>query len=233
MIRKDLGFAEILITDTEFGHVGVFQKDFKDRLEENGRESYPTFWMQQEHSSQVRFCGSSQSRDRVFESCDGLITGEVRHMLVTKTADCVPILLWSKKHQIVAALHAGWKGFLAGIIPAFAEAVKVNYGFDIQDFQAYLGPHIRTSSFEIQDEFIAHLPEKWKQLVEEGDGKKYFNLTNGVREELNSCGIFDIEDCEIDTYQDSDYFSYRRWCHLPDADRPEHYSTFASTIVMR
>src|ERR671923_371207 len=46
---------------------------------------------------------------------DGMITAETDIYLGVLTADCVPILFVAPKNKLLAAVHAGWRGTLAGI----------------------------------------------------------------------------------------------------------------------
>ena len=48
---------------------------------------------------------------------DGMVTGEPDLYLGVLTADCVPLLFVAPKQKLVAAVHAGWRGTLAGIGP--------------------------------------------------------------------------------------------------------------------
>ena len=47
---------------------------------------------------------------------DAIITDQKNLPIAVLTADCVPILLYDRKKKIIAAIHAGWKGALKGII---------------------------------------------------------------------------------------------------------------------
>ena len=58
---------------------------------------------------------NEDSSDR---AADALIARAPAPPIGVYTADCVPVLLASADGSRVAALHAGWKGILAGVIPA-------------------------------------------------------------------------------------------------------------------
>jgi YfiH family protein len=229
MIHKDLGFAELIITDTDFGPVVPGDRTFDNRLEERGLKSYPTVWMNQQHTPML----ASVDSPGILKATDGCFTRKDQLMLVTKTADCVPIILWNEKAGMVAVLHSGWKGFLAGIIDSLSALSYDDHPAFGENFKAFLGPHLRVENFEVRQDFVDALPSDKKHLLEEANGKLCFNLTKGVLEELNKMHITDIEDCGIDTYTDPNYFSYRQWCHSPVDERTENYSTFASAILMR
>ncbi len=229
MIHKDLGFAELIITDRDFGPVVSGDRTFGKRLEERNISPHPTVWMDQQHTPLL----ASVDTPGTLLATDGCFTRKSNLMLVTKTADCVPIILWNEKAHMIAVLHSGWKGFLAGIIDSLSGLSYDDHPAYGADFKAFIGPHLRVENFEVRQDFIDALPEEKKYLLEEKDGKYFFNLTKGVFDELHTLHITDIEDCEIDSYSDPRYFSYRQWCHRPETTRAKKYSTFASAIVMR
>lgn len=70
------------------------------------------------------------------------------------TADCVPILLCDPEEGVIAAVHAGWRGTVAGIA---ANAVKamVGIGATAERIEAVIGPSICQNCFEVGDEVVA------------------------------------------------------------------------------
>lgn len=229
MIHKDLGFAELIITDADFGPVVPGDETFADRLKQNGIQSTPEVWMDQQHTPLL----ASVESEGILPATDGCFTTKNDLMLITKTADCVPIVLWNEKAHLVAVLHCGWKGFVADIIDSLAALSHDDHPAFGEDFKAYLGPHLRVENFEIQQDFIDALPDKYHYLVESHFGKHYFNLSKGVVNELQRMKITHVEDCGIDTYTNDEFFSYRKWCHTSEEDRPEKYPTFATAVVMK
>ena len=112
------------------------------------------------HSPDVRVvtandagCGTCLGREEI-PACDGLVlfpaTGRVRAVCV-KTADCTPILLFHTKTGAVAALHAGWRGTVAGIA---ANGVKRLAGSaeDAENVIAAIGPCIGPCCYEVGPE---------------------------------------------------------------------------------
>ncbi|MFZ0887808.1 MAG: laccase domain-containing protein, partial [Candidatus Binataceae bacterium] len=72
--------------------------------------------LNQVHGATVHIVGANPSGER--REGDGLVTAAAGVMLTILSADCVPILMADAKHRVVAALHAGWRGILAGIAAA-------------------------------------------------------------------------------------------------------------------
>src|SRR6218665_2058848 len=68
--------------------------------------------MQQVHGNKVVYAHTSG----LYEECDAIYTDKPDLWLAVKTADCVPLLISSP--NAVAAVHAGWRGLEAGVIPA-------------------------------------------------------------------------------------------------------------------
>jgi YfiH family protein len=64
-------------------------------------------------------------------------------------ADCTPILLADPVTRVCAAIHAGWKGTVAGIVEKTARRMIENRGSNPTDILAYIGPCISSAHFEV------------------------------------------------------------------------------------
>ena len=87
--------------------------------------------------------------------CDGLMTAEPGLAVGVWTADCVPVLLAGG--GVVAALHSGWRGTAAGIVPRAVRRLLVEYGVAPGDLHAALGPAIGGCCYEVGGEVIEAL----------------------------------------------------------------------------
>jgi YfiH family protein len=65
------------------------------------------------------------------------------------TADCVPILVSTACGGAVGAIHAGWRGLAAGIVPHGVEALRTIA--PTNDLLAVIGPHIGPCCYEIDE----------------------------------------------------------------------------------
>lgn len=79
---------------------------------------------------------------------DGMVTAAAGLALAIFTADCVPLLMVDAERRIVAALHAGWRGTLAGIAAVGVHAM-VALGARPASIRAALGPSIGLCCFEV------------------------------------------------------------------------------------
>lgn len=161
-------------------------------------------WLEQIHSNIV-----VQADQPITTSADASFTAQSGIVCAVLTADCLPLAFCSKDGQKVAAVHAGWKGLLAGIITNTVTALKTN------DLLVWLAPAIGPEKFEVGEEvrelFIAknpdfvaafrpHLPQKWLADI--------YQL---ARIELASLGITQVYGGNFCTVSDpARFYSYRR-----------------------
>lgn len=169
--------------------------------------------LSQIHSSNVVIVNSPLVDDR--PQADALITATPGLLLGILTADCVPILLSSKNPQVIAAIHAGWRGAKAGIIKATVLKMRILGACDIT---AALGPCIWQQSYEVADDFYNNFKASAHQFFLKGHrlGHWYFDLPGYVYDQLLKNGVENIEPSLADTYTTQDqFFSYRRKTHHP------------------
>lgn len=93
--------------------------------------------------------------------CDALITDLKGVCLMMLTADCVPILLHDKRKDVIAAIHAGWKGTAGKIVKKSIEKMVETFGCDASDIEAHIGPSVCGKCFEVGDEVVAAIGEQF------------------------------------------------------------------------
>jgi hypothetical protein len=80
-------------------------------------------------------------------SADAIVSREPGLPIGVATADCVPILCASTRGDIVAAIHAGWRGLAQGVVAASLDALR-RADADAQ-WTAAIGPHIGLCCYEV------------------------------------------------------------------------------------
>src|SRR5215470_10901384 len=88
---------------------------------------------------------------------DALLTTDSAVALSILTADCVPILLVAPQHHAVAAVHAGWRGTLAGVAARALHALEQQYGARPHHVRASLGPAIGRCCYEVDATIVDQL----------------------------------------------------------------------------
>jgi hypothetical protein len=138
------------------------------------------------HSARV-LLADGQS-DGLLGEGDAIIVSQPGTLAAIRTADCLPILIADPIHRVVAAVHAGWRGTVAGI--SAATVVQLSNIFDTRpgDLIALIGPGIQQCCFEVGAEVASQFgnlfPER-KDLQE----KTRISLAEANRRQLLSAGI--------------------------------------------
>lgn len=135
---------------------------------------------------------------------DGLATAAAAVPLVVLGADCMPILLWRADGSAVAAVHAGWRGLVAGIV---ANAVRALGGATVG---AAIGPCAGPCCYEVDDALRARFQQSYGAAVTRG---RAVDLALGARLELLRAGVAEDAihtDGSCTVCQPERFFSYRR-----------------------
>ena len=88
-------------------------------------------------------------------AADALVTASAGVLLTIRTADCVPVLLVAPAARAVAAVHAGWRGTLDGVIEHAVAAMSARYGARPATIAAAIGPAIGGCCYEFGVEHFA------------------------------------------------------------------------------
>jgi YfiH family protein len=148
---------------------------------------------------------------------DGILTGEKDIFLGVLTADCVPILFIAPGKKLAAAIHAGWRGSLAGIVSKTVRVFLDEHDILPSELEVALGPSIDACCYEIRGDVAKPLMEQWGQLAEAAiqtrNQKTYFDLRNLNQAILRRAGvpqsqIFQIGPCT--SCSTDDFYSYRK-----------------------
>jgi hypothetical protein len=88
---------------------------------------------------------------------DALVTGDPDVTLGVHVADCSPALFVDPRSGAVGAAHAGWRGTVAGVLPAVVRALREQFGTRPEDLQVVLGPAIGSCCFEVGADVVEAL----------------------------------------------------------------------------
>jgi len=144
---------------------------------------------------------------------DAMVTGRPGMSLGIITADCTPVLLADRQAGVIGAVHAGWRGAVAGVLEATIEAM-IRLGAQTASIAAAIGPCIRQQSYEVgpdlRDAVLAHHGGHAEFFANGGRPDRWqFDLAKYCRMRLAGIGHVDVIDA--DTLTDADrFFSHRR-----------------------
>jgi YfiH family protein len=162
---------------------------------------------------------------------DALVTATRGVALGVLTADCAPVLFAEPQARVIAAVHAGWRGALAGVVEATLGALE-SLGAERRHICAAVGPCIGQEAYEVGPEFEAEFlrqdPESTRFFARAGV-RPHFDLSGYVVHRLRRAGIVAAGSVDACCYtRGEDFFSYRRTCALAEPD----YGRQISAIVL-
>ena len=163
-------------------------------------------WLQQVHGTASVNAAESEMQptaDASWSQRSGVVCAVL-------TADCLPLLLCDRKGKSIAAVHAGWRGLVAGVIEQTVTAM----GAQADQLLAWMGPAISQAAYTVGDdvraEFIARQPEAAAAFLPASGGWQA-DLYALARLRLASCGVLAVyggEHCSA--LQQDEFFSFRR-----------------------
>lgn len=122
---------------------------------------------------------------------DGVVCDEPGVAVGVVTADCVPLLLASEHGEVVAAVHAGWRGLARGVVAQGVDALRRSAGPG--RFLALIGPHIGVCCYEVDAPVLDALSESFgaldRALRPARPGHALLDLAAVASLALEACGV--------------------------------------------
>ncbi len=226
--RVELGRATVWFTDRRGGvsrppydtlNVGEHVGDDRDAVVENRRRvaraiasgtAVPAdpdewVWLRQVHGATVLTVTGTEANGH---DADAVVSGSLALPLVVQVADCVPVALASA--TLVGAVHAGWKGLEAGVIPRAVEAFDPS---PRKDLRAWIGPCVMPCHYAFGPKDLERLTKRFgpgaagRTLA----GQPALDLPRAVELALRDAGVARIERSGACTAHDpARWFSHRR-----------------------
>jgi YfiH family protein len=174
------------------------------------------YYLSQVHGAVACVLGGDERPTEVLErEGDALVSRAPSVACGVRTADCVPILVGDRRSGAVAAIHAGWRGVVRGVVEAGVAKLREVAG-DEGDLVAAIGPHIRVQAFEVSEdvaqEIQAACPVSVVVAPASGD-KPHVSLIRAVQGKLAALGLdaTRVDDTGGCTHSEpARFFSFRR-----------------------
>lgn len=149
---------------------------------------------------------------------DGVCSDRPDVAVAVFVADCIPAVIADPRTGAFAAVHAGWRGTVAGVLPAAVRALAQHFGARPADLRVALGPAIGACCFEVGPEvveaFEAGVPgARAAGVIVEGAAKPRVDLKRANRLLLERAGVApDAIDAggECTSSDRARFYSYRR-----------------------
>lgn len=162
-------------------------------------------WLNQTHSNRAVKAIPTDTA----QQADASYTDQLGVVCAVMTADCLPLLVCSSDGTEIAAIHAGWRGLLDGIIDNTIAALRSS------DLLVWLGPAIGPGRFEVGNDvrsaFVSKSSEHSPAFKQYGDGKWLADIYQLARINLAELGVNKIYGGGFCTVTDEErLYSYRR-----------------------
>ncbi len=133
---------------------------------------------------------------------DAVITKRKDILIGVQVADCVPILLYDRKRNVIGTVHAGWRGTAKGILKNTIKEMTIRYNSKPEDIIIAMGPAIRWCCYHVGDDVLEavkketgsgeyHTVRDGKYCLDLPSANKYQALSTGISEK----NIWIFEEC--------------------------------------
>jgi YfiH family protein len=150
----------------------------------------------QKHSARVVRVAAGDDPETVKGmEADGLCSDQAGLGLSVHVADCVPVLIADPRTGACAALHAGWRGTVAGVATAGVKALAEGFGCHPEDLRVALGPCIGPCCFDVGAEVVAAFETAWPGaraagiVVETAGFQPRIDLRRCLRLQFQAAGV--------------------------------------------
>ncbi|MCK4916788.1 MAG: polyphenol oxidase family protein [Candidatus Omnitrophica bacterium] len=184
---------------------GVLPEDIKEIMSSLGINPDVSS-MNQRHSAEI----FQVNKPGVYEG-DAIFTRQKNHVLVVKTADCLPIIFCSEDTKVIGVIHMGWRSADKGIFENIYKSVFNNKNENTV-YKIALGPGLRSCCYKVGTEFLNY--PKIKDYLELRKNNLYFDPVKAVKQYTvkNDYNKFSFYDTGVCTFcSDKGFFSYRKF----------------------
>lgn len=143
---------------------------------------------------------------------DAQITNIPNICLAVSIADCTPILIYDAENKAIAAIHAGWRGTVGGIVAKTLIAMHESFGTIGRNCFAFIGACISKENFEVGNDVAENFTKEFK-IFDSSKNKYFVDLKAANKRQLLTFGVPEsqIEVTEYCTFANNDmFFSHRK-----------------------
>jgi YfiH family protein len=160
----------------------------------------PWTWLRQVHGARV--VTVTRPGEHAGEEADAAVTAVPGCTLAVQVADCAPIALTAD--GVLGVVHAGWRGLVAGVVPAAVEAMR---GLGAGEIRARVGPCIGPACYEFGPDDLDRVAAVLGDEVRHDTG--HLDVPAAVRAALAAAGVTDLEQDPTCTACSDRHWSFR------------------------
>ena len=143
------------------------------------------------------------------EKCDGLMTSKEDVGLLVKHADCQAAIVYDPLQNVIANVHAGWRGNVQNIYRATVRQLESRFGSKPENLIIGISPSLGPCCAQFIN-FATELPPSFLEFQVK---PLYFDFWEISRKQWKQAGVLPhhLQIAGICTFcNQEDYFSYRR-----------------------
>ena len=188
----------------DFIQILITKRDFNEKI------NY--FSLKQIHSDKFFFIKDKNEKNFFYKG-DAIITQLSSFPIGVRTADCLPIFIYSKKDNLISVVHAGWRSTAKKILEKVVIFIENVLKIDINNLNFIFGPCICNGCYEVKDDmkkaFLDEFGNNGEQFF--NDGK--FDLKSANKFILKNFDIpkdkiFDLNLCTV--CNNDKFYSFRK-----------------------
>lgn len=175
------------------------------------------FFMEQIHSNNITILTEKNlPLDNTAQKTDALITNMKNTAICALSADCPLIGLYDKENNVIAVIHAGWKGLTAKIIEKTVDKMQQNFDSQPKNIRSVISAFICKKCFCIKDDTVKYFQEAYPNnkniITKDNQGIYRADLKKAVLTSLTNKGLLKSNICFLDkctVCENELFFSYR------------------------
>ena len=162
----------------------------------------------QTHGTNIFSLTEPLAGDQELDDCDALISDQPGVALMIQHADCQAVLLHDPERRVIAAVHNGWRGSVAGIVVRVVAWLIANWHCQVENLRAWVSPSLGPCCGEFIG-YREHLPQEFQRFMPRENHVDFWGITQW---QLAGAGLHleHIHLPNICTHCSDDYFSHRR-----------------------
>ncbi|HET89746.1 MAG TPA: peptidoglycan editing factor PgeF [Chloroflexi bacterium] len=205
-------YATLNLSRSVGDDLAAVEENHRRALGALGIEPGQTVSPHQVHGARVEVVGRAH-RGTLRSATDALVTVEAGVPLLMRFGDCTPVLFVDLERRAMGIAHAGWRGVVAGSVPATVEVMTRQLGCERTDLWAGIGPTIGPCCYEVGPEVAAAVQSACPvgvDVVRHIDGRMHLDLPAAVGAQLRAAGVERVEDSRLCTAcRVDEFFSHR------------------------
>ena len=173
-------------------NLGAFTNDLKETVQQNKEILYSDLGINGDQIASSFQCHGNEVLNIVepgyYEGFDALITNKKDIFLQILVADCTPILLFDPIHEVVAAIHAGWRGTANAIVQKTLDKMTLHFQTNPYDCFAYVGTCISQPFFEVDKDVAQYFDQEF-YFFDKEKNKYFIDLKGCNARALSDAGL--------------------------------------------